>query len=803
VNRRAVSITAAVVALVAIALISFLTLRGSLARRTPMRPYVESPVEAPTGPPLASLPLEDWSGRIVAFQDAAAWSKLDSELDGLRNSRRAEYDRYHLAYLHGRVKLESGAWDTGRQLLEPYGRPGSPFRDLALHHLADAAELGGQGEEGSRLRQELIFGESSSLYRDEAISTEIDWIDSRDDAAAALAFVERLTPAAPTALRRDLASHTVRVLARRGSTADAIAQGMLLLRGGTGDDPAERVFRALDDRAILERLDAGQIALLGMAAKNHRHFDRAIDLLSRARAGLPKRRDELTFEIGRSWFGNEEYENAKATYLAGARNTNDARFRATFLFHAARSAQLLGNDSEAVELMTRAIAVPGRFPATSAALTQRLRTRARGGDHAGALSDLAQLGRLFPRSSSVVEGTLAAAVPLIAAGDARGAKLLAGVPSRLLDGYDTEEYRYWRARAAEQASPAEALKLYLAVLASPVPTHYRHFATSRITTPALAQRAAEAAAGRRARAAELLETDADLAEAKSLQREAFLLSGSADDLARLREVYMRLPEYRRVLELAPEEFPALSHVEPESAPAAKESRARLLLALGLFDDARDHIAAMYPISSNAGALTQSVAFYRAGASRQSIGAIEVMMKRVPADFEPMLLPDVLRRQLYPRNYYGVIRENAAKHGADPNLVLAIMREESRFNPRAKSFAAARGLLQFIITTARDVGRSVGLVDLTAEDLYDPAIIIQLGAKYIGDLLSTFEGNAYRAAAAYNAGPNQTKLWNRIAPQPGDDYFLAAVNFDETKHYVRKVLNSYYQYVEIYGEEERK
>ena len=54
--------------------------------------------------------------------------------------------------------------------------------------------------------------------------------------------------------------------------------------------------------------------------------------------------------------------------------------------------------------------------------------------------------------------------------------------------------------------------------------------------------------------------------------------------------------------------------------------------------------------------------------------------------------------------------------ADPRLVLSIMREESRFNPRAKSQAAARGLLQFILATARDIGRDIGLVDVDAVGL---------------------------------------------------------------------------------------
>ena len=128
----------------------------------------------------------------------------------------------------------------------------------------------------------------------------------------------------------------------------------------------------------------------------------------------------------------------------------------------------------------------------------------------------------------------------------------------------------------------------------------------------------------------------------------------------------------------------------------------------------------------------------------------------------------------------------------PRLISA-----SRFNVRAKSPAAARGLLQFIIGTARDVGRTIGLLDVEAADLYEPEVIIQLGARYIGDLQKEFGGNPYQTAAAYNAGPKQAHLWERMAPGPGDDQYLTAVNFDETKNYVRKVVNSYERYREIY------
>src|SRR5258708_20692681 len=105
------------------------------------------------------------------------------------------------------------------------------------------------------------------------------------------------------------------------------------------------------------------------------------------------------------------------------------------------------------------------------------------------------------------------------------------------------------------------------------------------------------------------------------------------------------------------------------------------------------------------------------------------MKGVPRDFIPDLLPLTVRELLYPRYFFDAISEDARKYDADPTLLLAIMREESRFNPRAKSEAAARGLLQFIITTARDIGPGIGLVDVSPDDPSGPPLIIPLAARY--------------------------------------------------------------------------
>ncbi|HEX6179494.1 MAG TPA: lytic transglycosylase domain-containing protein, partial [Thermoanaerobaculia bacterium] len=326
---------------------------------------------------------------------------------------------------------------------------------------------------------------------------------------------------------------------------------------------------------------------------------------------------------------------------------------------------------------------------------------------------------------------------------------------------------------------------------STAPTHFSYFARDRLDSPAMSPRLRTALDRREAEVAKALAAK-DFVLAKRIQTDRILLSSEdrANELKKLADIYRQLPEYQRILELQPDALP--SFPLPDNA-----DRTSLLMAMSLFDEATDEIRERWSLRDPKSALTQSLALNRGGASRESIYAVEVLMRSVPDDYHPDLLPLAVRQLLYPRYFYNAIARDAERFDADPRLVLSIMREESRFNPRAKSAAAARGLLQFIITTARDIGRNIGLLDVDPEDLYDPRVIISLGAKYVAELMEEFEGNRYNAVAAYNAGPNQVKLWKRIAPGPDDDYFLSAVNFDETKHYIRKVMNSYKRYGEIY------
>jgi tetratricopeptide (TPR) repeat protein len=443
----------------------------------------------------------------------------------------------------------------------------------------------------------------------------------------------------------------------------------------------------------------------------------------------------------------------------------------------------------------------------AAALVQRLRTRLAQKRYGEAEADLRYAFQRFP-GEAAADAAIAYSVALLAAGRTAPARAALQALAHPSDRYVASEVDYWVARSQETDDPAQALREYLQVLRALVPTHFAYFARRRVADPALAARLAEELKTRVAEVDRLLAAG-DFDAARLIQTDLVLLAPAADrprEVEKLRGIYAKLPRYREVLDLKPYDlprFPLPTPPAPENrpaalpAPGAESQRLDLLLAMGLFDDAIDLVPVRWGLTPPPAALTRSLALHLGAAPRGSIYAAEVLMRSVPNDFVPELLPHTLRELLYPRYFYDLIEAEAKKRGADPRLVLSVMREESRFDPRAKSAAAARGLLQFIITTAREVGRTLGLVDLKAGDLYDPAVVIQLGAKYVADLSKQFEGDPYRTAAAYNAGPNQVKLWFRLSPEPRPDAFFSSISFDETKNYVRKVLNSYERYGEIY------
>lgn len=146
---------------------------------------------------------------------------------------------------------------------------------------------------------------------------------------------------------------------------------------------------------------------------------------------------------------------------------------------------------------------------------------------------------------------------------------------------------------------------------------------------------------------------------------------------------------------------------------------------------------------------------------------------------------------YPLAHREIVRRWSAIHGVDPLLVLAVMREESRFRTDAVSPAGAVGLMQLLPSTARGIDPAI-----RPDVLTDPEANVRLGTAYLAGRLREFRGDVVTALAAYNAGPGAARRFLSFRGADVDE-FVEAIPYPETRAYVKRVLESYGIYRWLY------
>jgi soluble lytic murein transglycosylase len=153
--------------------------------------------------------------------------------------------------------------------------------------------------------------------------------------------------------------------------------------------------------------------------------------------------------------------------------------------------------------------------------------------------------------------------------------------------------------------------------------------------------------------------------------------------------------------------------------------------------------------------------------------------------------------LLPLRHDDIIRQQADDKDLDPALIAGVIFAESHFRDQT-SHAGAKGLMQLMPETADYIAEKSGGTQFVQGDLADPQVNIAYGSWYLRHLLDKYDGREVLALAAYNAGQGNVDEW--LAKAEGAHLKPTDIPFDETRHYVAKVLDARDDYRREYAHE---
>lgn len=155
-------------------------------------------------------------------------------------------------------------------------------------------------------------------------------------------------------------------------------------------------------------------------------------------------------------------------------------------------------------------------------------------------------------------------------------------------------------------------------------------------------------------------------------------------------------------------------------------------------------------------------------------------------------PFILKER-FPLYYDDIVNKYAQRYNLEQEFILALIKQESVYDPRAHSPANAYGLMQLMPLTAGDMARLARMRISGNELLFNPEVNIHLGSLYLKQLARQFDGYKESMLAAYNAGPHRVQRWSKIEGSDQVDVFIENIEYSETRNYVRQVMKNYWAY----------
>jgi soluble lytic murein transglycosylase-like protein/TolA-binding protein len=716
----------------------------------------------------------------------------------LQAQRRGDPQRHatqNYDYLLGRLLSERGDGAEARRALREVVVRQSILAADALWSLVEIARRTGRETEEEELLRRLLAGYPTSRFRQTAVDRLATLLAQKGDHAGTIDLLQRWGAGRRESLLRIAKAHLAAGDESRGS-------GLLtsLYTAGISDQVALQAILALDAQGakgahppLLSETDRRSRARLYQTYRYFREARRHWEQLLRDFPRSASRLEALS-EMAKGYYQEEAYAAAIPWYTRVAEMVPDQPEGEEAFYQVGHCYQGLGD-------VARAIARYEAFLATYP------RSRYRGYAYLNAVDTLRSAGRVEEALEWAVRLGRDLADPFfqvaslwstvcIQLSQERYDAALAGLLTLRQAPLSTQGLRatttlaeidYLRGDTLEKLGRfREAMEVYLALpeRRDGAGGYYGRRATvrlHRLSRNARARRLVELRRGELVAETFAASRRGDFSEVRRRATQALRfphppeVAQQLDQL--LRESYRQLPAYQ----LPP--FP-LGTIAPASL-------AGQLLALGLEEEAAAEL-----VNTNASPAT--IAYYCAVSPcvDRTLRYSEPILGRLPPDYRPELLPTPWARIFYPKPYrrlFGQLeREWSASAPAsrplpDPLLILSLARQESRFQPRAVSAAAALGILQFIAPTALSVAGQLALPAFELGQLFDPELSFRLGFEHVSRLQEEF-GSSAMVAAAYNGSEASVRRWIARAGNGDPARQVSEILKKETKEYVFHVEN---------------
>ena len=771
---------------------------------------------------------EDLSKSIRTAVEGDNWEAAKAPLEKLRAVDPSFYKTRNYDYLAARISEQSGDLAIAANTYESVIVNTPVLAEYSLWRLARIARSTGDLPlERERLRRLVATASGSLLYEPATLRLAESFFESSDYQAAADA-ARSLTTAKNSSLVREATALMATSYARAGKTIEAQdAFRKLVMQMPDASRPDDYALTAVRE---LDAAEANSPAKLSEAD----HLLRAsVYQFNRDFAGARAHYQFVIDNFPQSGtVPNAMYQLARGLYLEGKYEDSAKLFQKVFdqypentavrdaLSYLASSYVRLKKPDQAVATYKLFI---DRFPEApnperpylniidvlheagrySEALNWVQQTRQRFGTELGSTLALFAQMRIHLAQGAwadiIRDGDI-----LSKAADLGGAKVGGGTY--------LSEVNFLRGYAFEQMGRTEdAISAYLAI-PDGRSEYYGSRATQRLVALSSADKSRSAVTSRAQ--ALLSSTRAALANNQLDQARLAALAGirltpsrgaaHSEFLKAIQISYQSSPSYKLPpLQLIPVEM----IVDRLSSSAADKHAvlARSLILIGLYDEGVPELLAARSSTNNSGPLTAltdenyTIAWLslKGELPNRAVRFAEQLWKPVAADYAIEVAPQEYLQLLYPAPFQKALLKHATSRNVDPRFVLSIARQESRYQADAKSIAAARGMMQFIPSTANDVAAQLKLVNFNQDDLYYPDTAILFGSQYLSTLFQQFPEQPQAVAASYNGGADNMARWIARSRSNEPDRYVPEIGFGQSKDYVFRVMTNFWNYQRLY------